>query len=68
MASVIMAGSYKPAPHERPIAAVVRMMAAVVNPLMFSPCFKIAPPPIKPMPVITVEIIRVGSPLPVSVL
>lgn len=38
-----------------------KTIAAVVSPLMFMPCFNIAPAPINPIPVTTPAAIRVQS-------
>ena len=38
-----------------------KTIAAVVSPLMFMPCFNIAPAPMKPIPVTTPAAIRVQS-------
>ena len=56
------AGKYKRHPQQRPIAEAQKIIAAVVSPFMFTPCFKIAPAPIKPIPLTTPAAMRVESP------
>jgi hypothetical protein len=50
-----------PIPIRTPIAAVVQIAAAVVNPPSFAWDFQITPAPMKPMPVTIWEITLVGS-------
>ena len=56
-----MAGKKKPMPIKIPIAAVIQIDAAVVNPRTLKPSLKITPAPKKPMPVIIPCAVRVGS-------
>jgi len=46
-----------------PTEATTHMLAAVVTPLTSSPCLKITPAPIKPIPVIIPAAILLGSTL-----
>ena len=46
-----IASSIKPLAHKTPIDAVHHNVAAVVNPLIFTPSFNITPAPKKPIPV-----------------
>ena len=57
----IVASINKPAAHKLPIAALHHKVAAVFNPLMFVPSFKIIPAPKKPIPETTYAAILVIS-------